>query len=288
MIFLSHEPADIALAQTVASVCEARGLRVWRGDTAGAVSDVLTDRNQAITTALAVIVVLSPASTGSLLCRNELKRAKAAGVRCIAISAGAPAEAELAYWRASGGIEAPLEADAPDFRVRLATLLMSLDPGAVQPSALAPQTLVPQGLASPLRGGLTSASSGRFFINFSSLDRVHVDYLRTALDRIGAPHWDFLRGDRNLERALAHEIEEAINKSVGVLSVVTNNWRDSQWVLREYLFAREILKPTWLLLFEPTRPTLVIAERTFIDFTGKREEALQQLQAEIAGIAQLA
>jgi hypothetical protein len=102
------------------------------------------------------------------------------------------------------------------------------------------------------------------------------------LRKSGIPFWDFIQGNRKLQEPLAHEIEEIISNSAGVLSLVTSRWRASQWSLREYLFARQIGLPTFLLLFEPVPPTLIISERTFIDFTlPNRGAALEQLATEI-------
>jgi hypothetical protein len=113
-----------------------------------------------------------------------------------------------------------------------------------------------------------------------------VTYLRSALERANIPVWDYIQGSRDFQKALAHEIEQAIVESSGVLCVVTENWRNSDWVLREYLYARELKKPTFLLQFEPITPTLVISERTLIDFMSDRAGGLRQLEREIEEMRQ--
>lgn len=281
MIFLSHDPSDAHHAEPIRALCAALGARVWpEGEDAATAANPVR-RRAAISEAKAFVAVLTGEFARSLLCSNEAKLAARSGARCIAVASEPPTAATAAMW-ATVSQDPPLDPTAPDFRIRLAALLMASGALARNQAAPAPAVAPP-----PREPSLTQASpiaaltTGKFFINFSSTDRLHAEFLRDALNRAGVPHWDFLKGDRDLQRALVHEIEVAITASAGVLSVVTNNWRDSQWVLREYLFAREIGKPTFLLQFEPIRPTLVIAERTLIDCVVDRQAGVRTLLREL-------
>ncbi len=222
----------------------------------------------AIRSAAMVLIVLTPRYAGSILCRNELKLARQSGARCVAL-APSPLDDTARQLAQEFELSEPIAFEDPQFATRIATMLTRAGEIAVE-------------VAAPKPPSQKISSSDRFFINFSSADSAHVTFLRQALERSKIPMWDFLEGSRDFQKPLAHEIEQAIATSAGVLSVVTNSWRDSQWVLREYLFAREIDKPTFLLLFEPIRPTLIISERTLIDFTADREKGMQQLTREIA------
>ena len=55
--------------------------------------------------------------------------------------------------------------------------------------------------------------------------------------------------------------------------------------MREYLFACEIGKPTFLLQFDPIRPTLVISERALIDLIKGRSGGFARLLGKLRDLA---
>jgi hypothetical protein len=283
-VFLSFDQRDAAKAGEIVGACRAAGIAIWQPGSGDERNFVLL-RRAAISSAEVFVAVLSPRYAGSVLCVNELKLARRSGVRRIAVVVGADPAVEALIGEAGFQVvkraDEPVAAIVDDLR-RLGVA------GGEQPTLNAGATPagLPQASAAPTpfaRPG-PRPDAKQFFINFAGEDRDPVAYLRGALKEQSIPFWDFQQGDRNLQTPLANEIEDAIQASVGMLSIVTNRWRDSQWVLREYLFAREVGLPTFLLLFEKIKPTLVISERTFIDFTADRGAGVQQLAREVAEI----
>jgi TIR domain len=286
-VFVSFDKRDTDKGNEIIAACKAAGVAIWQPDGVDDQNFVLKRRG-AISGADAFIAVVSPGYASSVLCVNELKLATRSNVKRIAVILNNDPAVDALI--AASGFHSVTRAGEPV--ERLITDLRGLGLARTETPAAAPSPppAAPAGVLQPvparapiIRSGPRD-EAGRFFINFSGTDRDPVGYLRGALKENGIQYWDFQQGNRDLQQPLASEIEEAIQTSVGMLSIVTNRWRDSQWVLREYLYAREVGLPNFLLLFEKIRLTLVISERTFIDFTADRAAGIAQLAREIAEI----
>lgn len=110
-------------------------------------------------------------------------------------------------------------------------------------------------------------SKGYVFLSFCEEDSTFVIELRTFLKSQNFAYWDFEEGDRNYHTQFFLELETAINDSEAVLSIISPDWKNSRWSIREFFYSEEIGKPVLLLKAKATKPILAIAGLPFIDFS---------------------
>ncbi len=65
------------------------------------------------------------------------------------------------------------------------------------------------------------------------------------------------------------------------LTVISPEWKRSEWTQRELAFAREIKKPLFHLRFRSPGPTLAIAGDTYFDFERGEVDAFAKLGIEL-------
>lgn len=85
------------------------------------------------------------------------------------------------------------------------------------------------------------------FISYLRIDGDFVERLRGVLATKGYSYWDYLDGERNFHGALYRELEERIDNAVAFITIVTDNWRNSDWVASEYIYAKEAGKPIFVI-----------------------------------------
>jgi hypothetical protein len=77
------------------------------------------------------------------------------------------------------------------------------------------------------------------------------------------------------------EIEERMLECSLLLTVISPDWKRSEWTQRELAFAREIKKPLFHLRFRNPGPTLAIAGDTYFDFEAGEDGAFSRLGREL-------
>lgn len=77
------------------------------------------------------------------------------------------------------------------------------------------------------------------------------------------------------------EIEERMVDSAVVLTVLSPDWKRSEWTQRELAFARELRKPLFHLRFRNPGPTLAIAGDTFFDIETSKDDGFRRLGIEL-------
>lgn len=124
-------------------------------------------------------------------------------------------------------------------------------------------------------------SRGYVFLSYAEEDFAFVDRLKALLAGRGFAYWDYRESDRNYDAALAIELEGVILHSEAVACVLSPDWKQSRWALRELFFAEEAGKPYLLLLARPIGPTLATAGMTKIDFTTDQGQGFAKLEREL-------
>ena len=128
----------------------------------------------------------------------------------------------------------------------------------------------------------TTQNKGYVFISYSVNDKTFLTELKSFLKSKAYGYWDFHENKRDYQAQFHLELEAVISDARAVLCVVTTSWKHSRWAPREYLFAEDIRKPTFLLRAEAMKPTLLIAGSSYIDFVGDRDFAFLELERELS------
>ncbi len=124
-------------------------------------------------------------------------------------------------------------------------------------------------------------NKGRAFLSYTETDTPFVEELVSYLRGQTFTYWEYQDGDRNFDLSTFKELEEQIKSSQAVLCVLSPAWRESDWTIKEYFYAKRIGKPTFLLMFADPGPTLAIEGETYIDLAKDREKGFKQLSKEL-------
>jgi len=124
-------------------------------------------------------------------------------------------------------------------------------------------------------------SKGYVFISYAEEDLAFVSQLTDFLGKRGYAYWDYQESERDYDADFYLEIEGRIRDAAGALSLVSPDWKRSSMAIQEYLFARDVKIPTFLIKVRELEPTLVITGRSFIDLTHDPESGLRKLDREL-------
>ena len=102
-------------------------------------------------------------------------------------------------------------------------------------------------------------TKGYVFVSYAEEDALFAHELRQFLGDQGYAYWDYSESDRNYHTELANELEQVILEASATLSVLSPEWKQSKWAMREYLFSEEAHVPVFLLRVKEVPPTLAIA-----------------------------
>jgi hypothetical protein len=86
-------------------------------------------------------------------------------------------------------------------------------------------------------------SKGYVFLSYVEEDVDFVGKLRTVLKGKGYGYWDYLEGERDYQQALYREVEERIDNAAAFITIVSDRWRDRDWIAQEFTYAKEGGKP---------------------------------------------
>lgn len=131
-------------------------------------------------------------------------------------------------------------------------------------------------LASP-----KAKSKGYVFISYATQDHEFILELKTHMKDRGYTYWDFRESSRDYQVDYTIELEGVIADAEATLSVISPDWKKSSTSLQELHFSKEVHTPVFLLRIKDPGPTLALAGLTFIDFTGLRTKAFENLDAEL-------
>jgi len=88
---------------------------------------------------------------------------------------------------------------------------------------------------------------GYVFLSYAEEDVDFVEKLRNFLKLNRFAYWDYEESDRDYHSQLFLELEGVITESSATLSILSDNWKQSEWTIREYFFSSEINNPVFLL-----------------------------------------
>lgn len=122
---------------------------------------------------------------------------------------------------------------------------------------------------------------GFAFISHVEEDTPIVSNISSFLKTRGYAYWTYLESDRDYQKPTVLEIEERMLECALMLTVISPDWKRSEWTQRELAFAREIKKPLFHLRFRHPGPTLAIAGDTYFDFERGETDAFTRLGIEL-------
>ena len=94
-------------------------------------------------------------------------------------------------------------------------------------------------------------------------------------------YWTYHESDRDYQKPTVLEIEERMHECAVVLTVLSPDWKRSEWTQRELAFSREVKKPLFHLRFRNPGPTLAIAGDTFFDIERDKADGFRRLGIEL-------
>jgi hypothetical protein len=276
-VFISYIYRDFKFVSLLVDELQKTGVHAWldaREIKAGA--DWGTATLEALTNSDAVISVVSTDSVRQGYIQADLKRALYIEKPVIPIVIDEGGVRKLPeYLRELQ----PIDARAPNNEVA------SKDKQAPQLSAIALKAILerlPDSVQSnkPVKPQAPK-SKGYIFISYAQEDTEFVTSLRQFLKERGYGYWDYQDSDRNYQTQLFLELEEVIKGAAATLSVLSPDWKKSQWAAKEYLFSQEVGVPVFLLMAREMGPTLVTQGYTYIDFSHDVSSGYTKLDKEL-------
>lgn len=125
------------------------------------------------------------------------------------------------------------------------------------------------------------ANKGYVFLSYAKEDLHYTANVTQFFKQRGYAYFDYKDSPRRHEADFDEELEERLQSAQLVTSIITPHWKKAVWPKKEYLFATKIGVPTYLLMFEDPGPSILIIDRTPIDFTDNREGAFSVLDQEL-------
>jgi hypothetical protein len=241
------------------------GLNLWLApDSVPAGSDWQHTVTQAVERADAVIAIVTRRIVKATGMRREIAQAVELGIPVIAVSYGTVPEANLPE-ALYGAAFIPL---LPEDISQTVREIAARVPAGIRDGAPAPSEVPPR-------------SRGYVFISYAEEDTAFVQQLRAFMQERGYGYWDYQDSERNYQVQLFIELEEVIRNATATLSVLSPDWKKSQWAVQEYLYSREVNVPVFLLMARPMEPSIVIAGLPYIDFTRDQDEGFDRLDREL-------
>jgi hypothetical protein len=234
-VFLSYARRDSEVVGKIVKELENSGLRTWRD-----ISEISPGENwaEAITKgvfgATALVYVSSAASTHSEWTRHELSIALTQNPNCKAV---VPVV-----------LDSKGKSNLPSFlsSYQWIDLQADFDAGIAQLVKTLKEVLQSGESAEPSK----QKSKGYAFISYAVKDRLFLNRLKAFLSEHKYAYWDFHENKRNYRMQFHLELEEIIREAEVMLCILSPAWKKSRWTPREFLFAEEIRKPTFLLRAE--------------------------------------
>lgn len=115
------------------------------------------------------------------------------------------------------------------------------------------------------------ANKGRIFLSYVGKDADFIEQFKAFLKQRGYIYWDYRESNRDYDTELYRELEDRIEESAALVSILTDSWRDTPWAARELVYAEEARKPVFIVQAKPLkRPVpILINLRTRFDLSGK-------------------
>lgn len=274
-IFISHASADSEAARTITRGLEGAGIACWLASRDAAPGASWGDEIAgAIASCRAVVLLLSESANASVHVRWEIKAAAARHVPVITCRLTRVAPDERLGHMLTG------QPWMDGFALEEAGTIERLAAGIRQLFTGSPPEAAPVQAPHPAR---EDRSRGYIFISYVRSDTDFVKRLRGVFESRKFGYWDYIVGSRDYHGALYRELEERIDGAVAFMTIVSDEWRGSDWVASEFVYAREAGIPIFVIQAKPlARPLPILLNlQTRIDMSGDWTRATETLVQEL-------
>ncbi len=275
-VFISHVMADQEKALAIAEQLEQAGFRCWIAQRDIAAGESFGDRIQGAIRQSQVVLFLcsSDASQRTSIVRESQIASTSDTFRIAFLLDRSP--------RTQGffkllNLSQSIDGSGGQFQsgtMELIALLQHILPEVGREKTELPEE-VPE---------VSPKARGYVFVSYVRADADFVLKLRSVLKEKSYGYWDYMEGDRDYHGALYRELEERIDGAVAFMSIVSDEWRSSDWVASEFIYAREASIPIFVIQAKKlSRPLPILLNlQTRIDMAGDFELGCQTLVHELS------
>jgi hypothetical protein len=238
-VFISHVTADREKASAIAEQLEQCGFRCWIAPRDIVAGESFGERIQAAIRESQVVVFLcstNAAQFSSIIRESQIAFASGA-IRLAFLLDRSPQAVGLFQLL---NVPKSVDGSGGQFQTGLLALISALR--QILPETGREKTELPDEVpeASP-------KARGYVFVSYVRADADFVLKLRSVLKEKSYGYWDYMEGDRDYHGALYRELEERIDGAVAFMSIVSDDWRCSDWVASEFIYAREASIPIFVI-----------------------------------------
>lgn len=237
-IYISYVPDDLTIAEKLVEGLEQNELECWIAPRDVSPGSAWGDAIAlAIIQSKAFILILSSNSNLSQRIRIEVELAVSKNIPIIIYS--------FEQVEVSETLSYHLESQQW-FYGSIDTLSSQMEKLVVTLRSLIPQESLPK-LSQLEKKVRREESKGYVFISYVKTDIDFVENLRNVLKSKHYGYWDYVVGNRNYHGLLYRELEERIDGAVAFMTIVSDGWRESDWVASEFIYAREAKIPIFVI-----------------------------------------
>jgi len=271
-VYISYASLDKEIADAVCNLLESQGVKCWI-----APRDVLPGEEwgrsilKAISSSSLFLLIFSSHSNSSMNVRREIENAieKSIPVLPYLIERNEPS-GEMAFIMSKTHIFDGTVSTLTDHGRQLVDVVKKvLPPRTSEVTEAVKHT--------------QQTSKGYVFISYVQTDRDFVEKLCGVLKNKRYGYWDYVMGNRDYHGYLYKELEERIDDAVAFVTVVSDQWRDSDWVASEFIYAKESKKPVFVIQAKRLQKPLplLLNLQTRINMAEDFEKGSQVLIAEL-------
>lgn len=134
-----------------------------------------------------------------------------------------------------------------------------------------------------IENNVQTTTKGYAFLSYPSQDRDFIGRLKDELRKNGYAYWDYKENDRDYYGALYRELENKIENAAAFFTIVSDAWRDSEWIANEFFYAKEVQVPIFVIVAKQLiRPIpLPLKSQTHIDMSSNFDESCKILREEL-------
>lgn len=239
ILYISHASGDSQIARELSEKLERLGLPCWlapRDVVAGASwGDAIA---QAIISSKACILILSSKSNESAHVEREVELAFRHNIPVVPyriedITPSRSMDLLLAALQWFDAVGTDLDEHIPRFVQWLRQIIPDTVPNSPPHAQKASEK--------------EDKSRGYVFISYVRSDSDFVQKLRKVFESKKYGYWDYVVGNRDYHGTLYRELEERIDGAVAFITIVSDEWRNSDWVASEFIYAREAIIPIFVI-----------------------------------------
>ncbi len=284
-VFISYSRKDANFVETLVEKLRGTDIRVWKDtEEIQAGTDWRAALQDGISKASAMLFVSSVNSIGSEWMAHEMQAFLLSGRKVMPIVIDDAGEQRM-----PGALR---DIQWVDFRSNYAGAFEKLIDALrdfIDKEKIVADQAIPKVSSSPvfLRKRFASIqkevrkAKGYIFLSYAEEDAGFAEGLKIFLGEKDYAYWDYNDSDRDYHSQFFLELEGVIKEAFGTLSIVSPDWKLSDWTVKEFLFSEEVKTPVVLLRARDTEPTLIIAGRNYIDFVEDAEEGFKKLDKEL-------